>query len=281
MTSEKTDGKDFLPHLSDPFRRQVAIQYVQHEWRKLFPSLRGQELWQSIDAQIADWYKMLSIRNFWNAIHGITIGFRLTSIVPWITSLHLNWSEREVTLDELWFRGKFGPIAELEAGTPDSAIAVKEAIFKPENRDFVEKTKQYFEAHKNDTEPRSDFPIFVVRKEGRLRVIDGNGRTLKAIVEGKNAIRAMVGELTRAPAFYEHWVPTSLLVDLVFWHEQQAQAGRDTTDTVARTVAELIRDSSAGRVEFMNRALHRDNEIHVRLQKRVIDIMSEYGVPLN
>jgi hypothetical protein len=274
------DDKIFLPHLYDPARRQIAIQYVQHEWRKLFPQLRGKGLWQSTDKQIADWYEMLGVRNFWNAIHGITIGFRLTSIVPWITSLNVKWTEKDISFDELYFRGKFGPIASLEVGTPEFVDSIKKAIFLPENLEFLETTKQYFESHKNDTEPRSDHPIFVVRKNGKLRVIDGNGRVLKAIAESKDSIRAFVGEPTAEPALYEHWVPTSLLVDLVFWNKYHNQAGRNTTETTAKMIVELIRDSSAGRIEFKERAVHHNDKTHMRLLNTVTRILADHGIKL-
>ena len=274
------NNKIFLPHLYDPLRQRIAIQYIQHEWRKLFPQLRGKDLWESIDKQIADWYEMLSIRNFWNAIHGITIGFRLTSIVPWITSLNVEWVERDVPFDELYFRGKFGPITSLEVETPEFSDSVKKAIFLPKNLKVLEETKQYFESHKHDTEPRSGHPIFVVRKNGKLRVIDGNGRTLKAIAEGKDSIRAFVGEPKAKPVLYEHWVPTSLLVDLVFWNECYNQAGRDTTETTAKMIVELIQDSSAGRIEFAERAMHHDDEIHMRLFNAAQRILSDDGITL-
>lgn len=273
------DSKIFLPHLYDPLRRQIAIQYIQYEWRKLFPQLKGKELWQSMDKQIADWYEMLSIRNFWNAIHSITIGFRLTSIIPWITSLNIKWGEKEVRFNELYFRGKFGPISPLKVDTPDFTDSVKRAIFLPENLKVLKETRQYFESHKNDTDPRSDPPIFVVRKNGKLRVIDGNSRTLKAIVESKDSIRAFVGEPIAEPVLYEHWVPTSLLVDLVFWNKRHNQAGRDTTEATAKMIVELIQDSSAGRIEFAERAVHYDDEIHMRLLDMVKKILADRGIP--
>jgi len=246
MPGKKYDDSAFLPHLFEPLRRDIAIKYIQHEWRKLFPHLRGEELWKSIDDDIADWYEALTIRNFWNAVHGITIGFRLTSIVPWITSLNIKWEEKEMPLGELWFRNQ-------------------EATFLDQSDDFLKNARKYYEAHKNDTAPRSEHSIFVVRKDGKLRVIDGNGRCFKAILDHKNSINAFVGEAVGKPPLYEHWVPTSLLVDLVFWHEEHAKAGRDTIDVTARQITELIRDSSAGQIEFRERAVHKDNEIHMRL----------------
>ncbi|MBI5742644.1 MAG: hypothetical protein HZA25_02295 [Candidatus Niyogibacteria bacterium] len=273
-------NKIFPPHLDDLLRRQIAVRYIQHEWRKLFPQLRDGDVWRSIDRQIAEWPEMLSMRNFWNAVHGITTGFRLVSIVPWLTSLNVKWEEKDVPLDQIYFRGKFGPIASLEVEEPESAAAVKAAIFLSENAELLKTTRQFFEFHKDDTAPRDDDPIFAVKKDGRLRVIDGNGRTLKAIAEGKDFINAAIGEPISEPIFYEHWVSTSLLVDLVFWNKHYSRAGRDTTETTANMIAELIQDSSAGRIEFTERAVHHDDEIHMRLFSAVRRVLEARGINL-
>lgn len=274
--------KIFLPHLHDSFRRKIAIRYTQQEMRKILLQMRDINLWQSIDSQIENWYEELSIRNFWNAIHGISMGFRLKSLVPWITSLHMRWVEKDILLEELWFGGKFGPIASLKI--PDeiseSAAEVKKRIFQRKNKGIFEQTRKKLEELSKETSPRDDFAIFVVRKNGKLKVIDGNRRLLQAIVNNKDSIRAFVGEPTTEPALYEHWVSTSLLVDLVFWHKRQIQNRRDTTDTMARTIAELIRDSSAGRLEFVERAVHHDDEIHMRLLKAVAKILKGYNILL-
>ena len=79
----------------------------------------------------------------------------------------------------------------------------------------------------------------------------------------------MAGESIAEPPIFEHWVPTSLLVDLIFWHKRQMEVGKDTTETTAQMIAELIRNSSAGRKEFNERAVHRDDELHLKLAEAV------------
>lgn len=264
---------DFLPHLYEPLRREIATRYVQQEMRKLLPKLREASLWQSIDKQIEEWYEILSIKNFWNAVHGISIGFRLKSLVPWITSLHVKWSKKDMPIDELWFGGKFGPIGQL--GIQETASEFKKIIFLPEHKELLKQTKKTLLEKSEETMPRDEFPIFAVRKKENLKVIDGNRRLLQAIINQKDTIRAFVGEPTAEPALYEHWVPTSLLIDLVFWHKHQIQTGRDTTDTIAHTIAELIHNSSAGRDEFVHRAVHHDDEIHMRLLEAVVKILAD------
>ncbi len=269
-------NKVFLPHLYDPFRREIAIHYAQHELRKLLPQIRDAALWQSIDEQVREWQDRLSFQNFWNGIHGMSMGFSSKSLVPWITSLNVQWSDKNMPVEELWFGGQFGPITSL--GGSESASDIKKNIFLPEYQVLFEQTKKILAERSSETALRDYFPIFTIRKKEKLRVIDGNRRLLQAIVNGEKTIRATVGEPIAEPPLYEHWVPTSLLVDLVFWYKRQIQAGRDTTNTVAHMIAELIRDSSAGRFEFVNRAIHRNDKIHAQLLKAVLKILKDFGI---
>lgn len=97
-------------------------------------------------------------------------------------------------------------------------------------------------------------------------------------MEDRKTIRAAIGEPIAEPAIYEHWVPTSLLADLVFWHKRQIKSSRQTTETIAQTIFELIRDSSAGRIEFFQRAIHHEDEIDAHLLKSVEKILENHGM---
>ncbi len=275
-SSKKLANKIFLPHLYEPLRRKIAVRYAQHELRRLLPKWRGKSQWELIDKQVEQWDKNFSFQSFWNGIHGLSMGFALKSLVPWITSLSVKWEERNVSIGELWFGGKFWTIGHLKKA--ESAAAVKEQIFQTKNRELLKRTQRLIKAKAAASAPRDDFPIFAVRKEGKLRVIDGNRRLLQAIVKGESAIRAFVAEPVAEPALYEHWVPTSLLVDLVFWHKHQFQIGRDTTKAMASVIAKLILNSSAGRSEFINRVVHHDDKVHRRLLRAVVRVLASYGV---
>lgn len=242
----KNDQK-FPSHFYEPLRRKIAIQFAQKEIRKLLPELRDASIWQLIDKQIEEWQEKLGMIAFWNGIHGISMGFSSKSLVPLITSINIKWSEKDLSIEDLWFGGKFATVSHLE--NAESAATVKEQLFQPNNKELLEKTKKVMEEKASETAPRDDYPIFVVSKEEKLRVIDGNRRLLQAIVYGKNTIKAYIGEPIAKPPIYEHWLPTQILVELVFWHKQQTLAGRETTDATAKVIAELIRDTSAPAVK--------------------------------
>lgn len=271
MKNKEKEEENFLPHLCEPLRIKIAVQYVQEETRKLFPELREEVLWRLMDKQIENWYENLGIRNFWNAVHGISMGFRLKSLVPWITSLNIKWEEKEMPVKDLWFGGQFGPIKEINCS--QSAADVRDKIFQKENRAIFDDSKKILKEKKDETAPSDYFPVFAVKKKEKFVVIDGNRRLLQTIVDKKETILAVIGEPIEEPPLFEHWVPTSLLVDLIFWHKRQMKSGNDTTETTAKMIAELIRNSSAGRKEFNERAIHKDDEIHIKLAEVVAKIL--------
>ena len=92
---------------------------------------------------------------------------------------------------------------------------------------------------------------------------------MQAIVDKKKNILAVIGKPVAEPPLFEHWVPTSLLVDLVFWHKRQMEVGNDTTEATAKMIAELIKNSSAGRKEFNERAVHQGDEINIKLMNAI------------
>lgn len=278
MDSEKDNKNIFLPHISEPTRIKIAVNFAQHEFRKIIPRIKDESMWQIIDAEIENWPETLSINNFWNAIHGISMGFRLKSIVPWITSLNVNFTEENINIDNLWFGGKFGPIANLEI--LESSLALKENIFLPQNKNLLKQTLKILNEEKNKTVPRDHFPIFVIYKNEKFTVIDGNRRLLQAIINKKDKIYAVVGKPFKDPPLYEHFVPTSLLVDIVFWHKKQINDGKNTKNSTANFIAELILNSQAGRTEFKERAVHKDDKTHVLLLKAVSEILNKNGVKL-
>lgn len=222
----KEKEESFLPHLYEPLRIKIAVQYVQQEMRKLFPGLREGILWNAMDKQIENWYQNLGIRNFWNAVHGISMGFRLKSLVPWITSLNIKWEEKEIPVKDLWFGGQFGPIKEMKC--LQSATGVGDKIFQEESEEILDKSRKILKEKKDETAPRDFFPVFVVKKKEKFVVIDGNRRLLQAIINKKETILAMVGEPITEPPIFEHWVPHHCSLNSLFgisdkWNPEMIQ----------------------------------------------------------
>lgn len=252
-------GDAYPPHLSEPLRRSIAVRYVQHELRKLLPSLRDAVAWSTVDADVLRWFDgnptLAPVRDFWNGVHGISMGFKLKHIVPYVTSLHLTWREEDIDIDAL----KFGSVLEeIHATRYDPSVSnVRRWFFDPLHHKELAAARTAHEERSAQTVPRDDYPIFVTRKDGVLRVHDGNRRLLRAILFGQPTILAVIGEPCGEPLLFEHWVPTSLLLDLVSLHRYRfAMEDNDATRHIAETIARLIRHSTAGIHELNHRCLH-------------------------
>lgn len=249
----------YLPHLSDPFRRTIAVRYVQHELRKLFPTVRDADVLNALDGEVGRWFDgnptFAPVRDFWNGVHGISMGFRLKHIVPWVTSLHLQWNEADVPVDAL----SFGSTLEEVRVVGDRPLVphVRSWYFDVLHRTALDEVRRAHEERSAQSAPRDAFPLFVIEREGILRVHDGNRRLLRAIIFEQPTIRAVTGRPNGEPALFEHWVPTSLLLDLVTLYRSRLTAGdAGATQYIAGTIARLIRHSRAGVHEFTVRCLH-------------------------
>ena len=155
---------------------------------------------------------------------------------------------------DLWFGGAFGPIVEHKL--KESAQSVQ--LWLSENPEIAKQVEKEVDEHSKGRKDAINDPIFIIKKD-EYRVIDGNRRLLRAIVNKEEYLLAFVGTPLKTPIFYEHWVPTSLLVDLVFWHEKLAMEDVNRTPEFAGIVANLIKHSSAGRYEFENRSIHKES----------------------
>lgn len=273
----------YLPHLYEPLRRSIAERYIKNELRKLFPSLRLESEWEKLDFDVSQWYQgnptLIPVRDFWNGLHAISSGFKLKDVVPYLTSLHMKWEEIDIQIDRLWFGKNFPELAHL----PDrpSAIEVREWYFAPENVEALEHARLEHERRSQQSFARDDFPVMAIQKEGRLTIIDGDRRLLKKILLARTTITAVVATPIKEPAVYEYWVPTSFLLDLISFHRYYASLGKDCTKSVGQVIADCIRDSSAGRIEFSHRCTKVREEADSKLWKCVFKILQKNGIDLD
>src|SRR3989344_3281027 len=116
------------------------------------------------------------------------MGFRLKNIISWVTSLHMQWTEQEVPVRELWFGKGFGLITAFH--TPESAVAVSEWLHASAHSETLAALRTGLKQKAESTAPRDHFPLIVTRRENVLRVSDGNRRLLQAIVNGTDTLPA-------------------------------------------------------------------------------------------
>lgn len=256
----------YQKHLSDQLRIQIVENYIKHELRKLFPSIRKKDLWKIIDGDVSKWFNsnptLAPIRDFWNGAHAISTGFKLKQIVPWVTSKNIKWSKKELDITKLNFGTNFTELEQFNYRP--SVKEVQSWYLDPKHKKEYTKALSAHKKRSNETSERDSDPIIVVTRDSKSVVVDGNRRLLKAILEKKNKITAVVGKISKQPELFENWVSTPLIQDLVRVHRKSGNTKEITT-----ILSSLLKDSSAGRYEFKTRSINLNEKADLKLYEAV------------
>lgn len=243
-------------HFYDPFRKGIALGYICHEMRKLFPSIKDTSQWELMDKDLQWLYAQTSetgVRDFWNLTHSISKGYKLKNIVPWVTSLGFSWTKEQLALDQLTFGTNFEELAQFEK--QPAVATVKSWYLDPTHKPELDKALQAHTERSTATAPRDHFPIIVTKRGNKLIISDGNRRTLRALLNQEEKIEAYLASPTDKPALYEQWTPTQTLMELVQFHRYQKKLGNTITQETALLIFHMIKESKAGRHEFLHRVL--------------------------
>lgn len=256
-------------HLYEQIRREIGVDYVRHELRKYLPSIKG-EVWKRIDQDIEGWFDeapfLYPVRDFWNGVHGIMMGFKLYShLLNFITGENVRWTKEEIELELLSFGTVNSLVKEMVPEGNEVRLAMS-GYLKNERlrKSHLEEMQKWYEI----TEERSTNPIIVTQKriEGKdkLVVYDGNGRTTLAVLKGRGKILAYVGRFVderRQPENY--WLPTSLLMEIVHFVKKAKEMGDDNLyDSYVRVLRDMLDRSDSGRYEMLNRVVSKGSKFY-------------------
>lgn len=256
-------------HLYEQIRREIGVDYVRHELRKYLPSIKG-EVWRRIDQDIEGWFDeapfLYPVRDFWNGVHGIMMGFKLYShLLNFITGENVRWTKEEIELELLNFGTVNSLVKEMVPEGNEVRLAMS-GYLKNERlrKSHLEEMQKWYEI----TEERSTNPIIVTQKriEGKdkLVVYDGNGRTTLAVLKGRGKILAYVGRFVderRQPENY--WLPTSLLMEIVHFVKKAKEMGDDNLyDSYVRVLRDMLDRSESGRYEMLNRVVSKGSKFY-------------------
>jgi hypothetical protein len=256
-------------HLYEQIRREIGVDYVRHELRKYLPSIKG-EVWKRIDQDIEGWFDeapfLYPVRDFWNGVHGIMMGFKLYShLLNFITGENVRWTKEEIELELLNFGTVNSLVKEMVPEGNEVRLAMS-GYLKNERlrKSHLEEMQKWYEI----TEERSTNPIIVTQKriEGKdkLVVYDGNGRTTLAVLKGRGKILAYVGRFVderRQPENY--WLPTSLLMEIVHFVKKAREMGDDNLyGSYVRVLRDMLDRSESGRYEMLNRVVPKGSKFY-------------------
>ncbi|MEK7524756.1 MAG: hypothetical protein AAB548_00070 [Patescibacteria group bacterium] len=216
-------------HIYEPIRQEVANSYLRHELAKYLPSATG-EWRKDIDKWFDQSAELYPVRDYWNGVHGIMMGFKLyNQLLAFITAENVSWTRERIKIADISYTdfGDYTP--RREGGEP--IIVTQKQI--EENDKFV--------------------------------VYDGNNRVNQAVKRGEAEIEAFVsrfGDERRRPENY--WLPTSVLMEMVE-PAQYAFGNPAVYQSFVVVLKEMLAHSESGRYEMRNRVLPKESKFKTKL----------------
>ena len=227
---------DYPKHLSEKIREEVAVSYLKHELKKIFPSIKAEEVENLMNSK-----ELCNPRDFWNGVHGVGMGFKLhIGFIYLVTAENIKWTKEKIRIDELYFG------VDREITDKYKTKSAKQIVEK------LNGSKKFININEWDRDI-----IFVVEKAQGLSVYEGNNRLEKYINNRIKTIEAYVGRYTtevKKPMNY--WLPTSVLMDILYYVYQAIEnKDEELFNQQIAVLKNMLSFSESGKYEFSERAL--------------------------
>lgn len=244
---------EYPKHLSEEIRFEVAISYLKHELRKLFPTISEVEVEKLVEN------KNLALpRDFWNGIHGVGMGFKLhIGFIYLLTAENITWTYETIDIKSL----SFGVDRDLTQMASSRSVE-KVVEFLEANPSEYEKYLIEFKKTWVDDKRRETDPVIIAEKKAGLAIYEGNGRLEKMIMDKVETTKGYIGRYTtdkKVPLNY--WLPTSVIMDfLLFVYRAIDEKDQELFENQMHVLRSMLRDSQSGKIELMERALSAKKE---------------------
>ncbi len=251
------DERDHFPqHIFEPQRIEIARELVLKEYYKLFPVLEAANF-EQVSSTILYWlhgmgYELAPVVDFWNYIDGTMLTLKLKDVVPQITSANITWQLERLDPHQLQLVAPVGNLAE-HGRPPYNYEFINQRILQNAQQMVI--NRRISDEKSSDTVvPRDHYPVLVRREmDGSLKLLDGNRRTLRALLYGRLHIDAWVGTVVREPRLQDHWVNTGFLRRLL---SEYAENPSDEVRASIQSQLKIILDSSSiARYNFQTRCV--------------------------
>lgn len=252
----------------DPIRIKIATDQFKHDFRKLFPSLPYNE-WTKLDNDIDRWFEgeefeLEPVHDFWNLFGGMTRGLKLKSLLFWTTAANIEWVQEKIKLSEIIITWDF-PGMEFMGKAPFSASEASRFLGLKENSQKKRQLQEDSDTRSRKYAPRDQFPVILFHDQtgktlGDTKgyyVLEGNRRTVKAIVHDKKELVAYVGRFNDLESKWpeDYWFRTGILRDLIFlanWYEREND--EKAFKTVRNFYQLLLRDFDNTRIATIDKS---------------------------
>ena len=250
------DKARFPQHIFEPIRIEIAHELVLKEFYKLFP-LQDPPLYERMSADILRWlggagYELAPVADFWNYCDGMMLTLKLKNIIPAVTSANVHWKLEQLDPRKLHLRAPIGNLAEM-GKPPYSYEFINERILQNAQQMIINR-RISDEKSADTTVSRDHYPVVVQRAlNGEFTLLDGNRRTLRALLYGRPTIDAWVGTVIEEPRLKDQWVSTGIMYRLLAQYEDNPSPGVKTS--VQSQLVSILDGSQVARINYKERCV--------------------------
>lgn len=231
---------NYTSNILEPIRIKMGKVLISHEIFKLMQDLDYEKIKEQINCKWDNFDDNVTVRDFWNLVDSLMMGYKLKNVVCLITSSQIIWNLANTKIDDLRFTSD---ITSINGFDIKRKTAKDVSIYLNDNSDVnvFDEVKRKMQQEFTLAGARLSDPVMVEQHiDDTLHVHDGNLRLLKAIIEKKEAINAYIGKHNNETQKSNHWIPTSYLQRL------SDQQQRDL-------LIKLLQESENAIYEFKNR----------------------------
>jgi len=246
----------FPQHIFETQRIEIARELVLKEYYKLFPMLEAANF-EQVSTSILYWlhgsgYELAPVVDFWNYIDGTMITLKLKDVIPQVTSANITWELESLDPHVLQLVSPVGNLAE-HGRPPYNYEFINQRILQNAQQMVI--NRRISDEKSSDTVvSRDHYPVLARRElDGSLRLLDGNRRTLRALLYGHHSIDAWVGTVAREPILQDHWVNTGFLRRLL--SEYAVTPSDEVKASIESQLRIILESSSIARYNFETRCL--------------------------
>lgn len=265
--------RPYADHMYSPERMDLAQVILQKELRKLFLGL-DDAAWAALDKSIGEWatdpvkfhLEQDGPRDFWDSFAAVMESIKLKpSFTAWITAENVTWRKAVVPVKRIQMTSFLEQLHQVPDLEPDNTVTLEEVAKKlAAHAEATALQKRLIDQHSTDS-AQDAYPI-IARDigNGMYAVMDGNRRSLRALLYDRGSLDAWIGSIAGdEPTNF--WVPVNDLTQLV---KVYAEAVDSRNDELQRSVACVLRarfNSSAVAEQAFKNRIANQSEIASRL----------------
>lgn len=236
MTAQLFDYEAYPAHLHDPVRLEIASEILQKELSK--------QGWARYDEA-----RHRSLIDFWDTFHAIMGAWLLKSgLVQLLTAENWHWEKATLPVEKLQLTAWLDQLQKLPGLEKEQLTAnnILGAVSVPAVHDAQQRIVEKFSPNAT----QNAYRIIAIEKEGFFHVMDGNRRSLLAILTGKSQIEAWVARTNDQPP-RNFWLPIDHMMQVV----SESQRHPEQLGAYQAVVANWFANSQTARIAFERRVV--------------------------